>query len=163
MEDKNTLTAFHWLADHLEELLGATLLTLMSILALANVITRYIFHFPLAFTEEIEVNALVWLTLFGTSMAFRKRHHLRMLFFQDRLPDRLKTTLNLGISLLGAALFTTLGYLGYLQILEERILEITSESLSVPQWLYTLCIPLGCALIVFRILQAAVAELREKN
>jgi TRAP-type C4-dicarboxylate transport system permease small subunit len=157
------LTALHWLADHLEELLGATLLTLMAILALANVVTRYIFHFPLAFTEEIEVNVLVWLTLFGTSMAFRRRHHLRMLFFQDKLPDRLKTTLNLGISLLGAALFTTLGYLGYLQILEERILEITSESLNIPQWFYTLCIPMGCTLIVFRILQAAVAELKEKN
>ncbi len=162
-QDNNTLVAFRWLADHLEELLGATLLTLMAILALANVVTRYIFHFPLAFTEEIEVNALVWLTLFGTSIAFRRRHHLRMLFFQDKLPDRLKTTLNLGISLLGAALFTTLGYLGYLQILEERILEITSESLNMPQWFYTLCIPMGCALIVFRILQAGVAELKEKN
>ena len=157
------MKTIRWITGHLEELLGATLLTLMAILALANVITRYIFHFPLAFTEEIEVNALVWLTLFGTSMAFRRHRHLKMLFFQDRLPGKIRTLLNLIIGLLGVFLFTTLGYLGYLQILEEKILEITSESLSMPQWIYTLCIPLGCALIVFRILQATVAELKGNN
>ncbi len=151
-----------WIIDHLEELLGATLLALMALLAFVNVVTRYVFQVPLAFTEEIEVNALVWLTLFGTSAAFKRRQHLKMLFFQDKLPKKVKTWLNHAINLLGVGLFASLGYLGYMQILEERFLEITSESLGLPQWLYTVCIPIGCILIVFRIIQATVSEIREK-
>ena len=65
------------------------------------------FQVPLAFTEEIEVNALVWLTLFGTSAAFRRRHHLKMLFFQDRMPKPVAIWLNHFIALLGAGLFTS--------------------------------------------------------
>lgn len=152
-----------WLTEHFEELLGASLLCCMACLAFANVVTRYIFHYPLAFTEEIEVNALVWLTLFGTASAFRKRHHLRMLFFLDKFPENVQTAINILMSVLAVGLFIWLGFLGYAQLLDEKLLEITSESLGLPQWIYTLCIPVGCVLIVIRIIEAAVKEQMEKN
>lgn len=151
------------MAEHLEEMLGATLLAAMSCLAFANVVSRYVLHLSLAFTEELEVNGLVWLTLFGTAAAFRRGRHLRMLFFQEKLPEGVRRLLNLFLSLLAVGLFASLGYLGYRQLLDERFLEITSESLNAPQWLYTLCIPLGCALIVFRIIQATIREWRGKD
>lgn len=147
---------FRWIAGHLEEVLGASLLCCMACLAFANVVTRYIFQYPLAFTEEIEVNALVWLTLFGTAAAFRRGSHLRMLFFLDKFPPKVQKGLNLLMSALGVGLFTSLGYLGYMQLLDEKLLEITSESLGLPQWIYTVCIPIGCALIVVRIIEATV-------
>jgi len=153
----------HWISEHLEEMLGASLLAVMACLAFANVITRYVFQYPLAFTEELEVNALVWLTMFGTASAFRRRRHLSMLFFQDKLPAGVRTVLTWMIPLLGIGLFGSLGYLGYMQILDERFLEITSESLGAPQWLYTTCIPVGCSLIVFRIIQAIVRDMKEKR
>nr|WP_320013075.1 TRAP transporter small permease [uncultured Desulfobulbus sp.] len=149
-----------WIAGHLEEVLGAALLAGMAFLALANVITRYIFHYPLAFTEELEINALVWLTLFGTSLAFRRGHHLRMLFFQDKLPPKLRFWLTQLLQLAGIGLFATLGYLGYLQLVDEYVLEITSESLNLPQWIYTLCIPVGCTMIVLRIIEVVVRDVR---
>ena len=155
------MVRLRWFAGHLEEVLGASLLVLMAVLALANVITRYVFHFPLAFTEEVEVNALVWLTLFGSAAAFRRSRHLRMLFLQTKLPRAWRRWLNLGIAVVGAGLFALLGYLGYLQIVDERLLEITSESLNLPQWMYTICIPVGCALIIFRLLMAAIKDFRE--
>lgn len=141
-------------------MLGAFLLAAMACLAFANVVTRYVFHYPLAFTEELEVNALVWLTMFGTSAAFRRRHHLRMLFFQDKLPAKTRYFLHLCIALLSIGLFASLGYLGYLQLIDERFLEITSESLNFPQWLYTVCIPVGCVMIIVRIIQVTVQDMR---
>lgn len=133
----------------------------MACLAFANVVTRYLFHFPMACTEELEVNALVWLTLIGTSLAFKRRRHLRMLFFQEKFPKTFRQWLHRFMALLGAVLFSVLGYLGYQQILEERFLEITSESLNLPQWMYTLCIPVGCLLIVVRILETLYADWQE--
>ena len=150
-----------WIIGHFEEMLGAFLLSVMAIVAFANVITRYVFEYPLAFTEEIEINALVWLTLFGTASAFRRRRHLRMLFFLERFPEKIQSAINFAIALLGAGLFAILGYLGYKQVLDERLLEITSESLNFPQWIYTVCIPVGCVLIVYRIIEAAFVEWKE--
>jgi TRAP-type C4-dicarboxylate transport system permease small subunit len=67
------------------------------------------------------------------------------------------------ISGLGIGLFSCLGYLGYKQLLDERLLEITSESLNIPQWIYTVCIPIGCGLIVIRIIEATFQETRRKG
>lgn len=152
-----------WIAEHFEEVLGAFLLSAMACLAFANVVTRYLFHFPLAFTEEIEVNSLVWLTMLGTSAAFRKGAHLRMLFFYEKFPPLLQKILDQIISILAFALFSTLGVLGYYQLLDERLLEITSESLNFPQWIYTICIPVGCILILFRIIQSSYLSLRSET
>lgn len=160
---EKTLYSFRWITEHLEEILGASLLAVMACFAFANVITRYVFQYPLAFTEEIEVNALVWLTMFGTASAFRRRKHLSMLYFQDKLPGGAKKALQLFIPILAIGLFISLGYLGYLQLVDEKDLEITSESLGIAQWLYTICIPIGCTLIVFRIIQASVREIKEQG
>ncbi len=154
------MSTFRWITEHLEEVLGASLLAVMACLAFANVVTRYVFHYPLAFTEELEVNALVWLTMFGTSSAFRRRRHLSMLFFQDKLSEKVRLYLHYGIALLSIGLFVSLGFLGYLQLIDERFLEITSESLDLPQWIYTSCIPIGCAMIVYRIIEATVRDMK---
>ncbi len=143
-----------WAAEHFEEMLGAALLAAMACLAMANVVTRYLIELPLAFTEELEVNAMVWLTLLGAAAAFRKRKHLRLLFLVGRLPPSRRIVLERLLNGTAALLFCYLGYLGWLQLLDERFLEITSESLGYPQWLYTLAIPFGCLLIVIRIIQA---------
>lgn len=154
------MTTLRWMTEHLEELLGASLLAVMACLAFANVVTRYVFQYPLAFTEELEVNALVWLTMFGTSSAFRRRRHLAMLFFQDKLSTKVRYYLRLGLSLLSIGLFFSLGYFGYRQLLDERLLAITSESLNIPQWIYTVCIPIGSAMIVLRIIEATIKDMR---
>ena len=154
------MSTFRWITEHLEEVLGASLLAVMACLAFANVITRYVFQYPLAFTEELEVNALVWLTMFGTSSAFRRRRHLSMLFFQDKLPAKFRHYLHYGIALLSIGLFVSLGYFGYMQLIDERFLEISSESLNIPQWLYTTCIPVGCSMIVIRIIQATIRDMK---
>lgn len=154
------LVKVRWFVLHFEEVLGALLLGTMACLAFANVITRYVFEYPLAFTEELEVNALVWLTMFGTSAAFRRRHHLRLLFFTEKFPKVVQEYLQVIMGCLAIGLFGWLGYLGYMQLLDERLLEITSESLNFPQWLYTVCIPIGCSMIIIRILVTIVEDVR---
>jgi len=141
-------------------MLGAALLAAMATLAMANVVTRYLIQLPLAFTEELEVNSMVWLTLLGAAAAFRKRKHLRLLFFIQKLQPASRVILERLLNIMAAALFCYLGYLGWLQLLDERFLEITSESLGYPQWLYTLAIPIGCLLVVIRIIQAEWRNVR---
>lgn len=144
----------------MEEVLAAALIAAMAILAMVNVVTRYLIQLPLAFTEELEVNAMVWLTLLGAASAFRKRKHLRLLFFTQKFSPFVQNMIERLVNLMAAVLFCSLGYLGCLQLLDERLLEITSESLGYPQWIYTLAIPIGCALVVIRILQAEWRTLR---
>jgi hypothetical protein len=60
-----------WLAAHFEEALCAGLLLVLAVLAFANILVRYLSNFSFAFTEELEVSGLVYLTFFGAAAAFR--------------------------------------------------------------------------------------------
>ena len=78
------------LCDYFEEVLGALILSIMLVVTFANVVTRYLITYPLAFTEEITISMFVWIVLLGTSIAFRRNAHLAMTFFYDLMPRSLK-------------------------------------------------------------------------
>jgi TRAP-type C4-dicarboxylate transport system permease small subunit len=48
------------------------------------------------------------------------------------------------------------------QIGQELQLQITTEALGIPQWIYTLALPIGSVLIIFRIMEATFRVLRRK-
>ena len=144
-----------WFIAHLEEGLCAILFAVMAVVTFANIITRYLMKYSLAFTEEVVVSFFVWLTLLGTAIAFREQSHLGFSFFIERLPKHIQKTLLWMSAGLGAALFIFLIYFSIRQIGEEILLGITSSGIGIPQWWYTIGMPVWSALVVLRILQGA--------
>ncbi len=151
------------LCDHFEEVLGAFILAVMLVVTFANVVTRYLITYPLAFTEEITISMFVWIVLLGTSVAFRRNAHLAMTFFYDLMPRGLKKLCFLVSTAVSLAFFSILGCLGALQVYDEWALGVTSDALAIPACIYSSAIPLFSLLIVVRILQAARVTLREKS
>jgi TRAP-type C4-dicarboxylate transport system permease small subunit len=147
---------FKRLGERLEEGLCALLLGAMTLIALVNVVTRYLVRFSLAFTEELVVSLFVWLTLVGAAVAFRQGSNLGFSFLVDRCPAAIqRLSIWLG-AVLGITVFGLLVYFGVGQIQAERMLGTTSEALAIPQWWYTAGIPVFGLLVILRIIQGAV-------
>jgi len=146
--------------ENMEEAAGVILLALMSALAFINVITRYFIHYSFASTEEVEVACLVWLTMLGAAAGFRRGIHLGFDLLAFRFPRLGKNILYPLASVLTALTVCFLIWFSLLQIRDERSLNIASEALAVPQWLYTLALPVGGVLIIFRIVEAAWKRVR---
>ena len=58
------------------------------------------------------------------------------------------------------AFFVWLVYLGAIEVIDEVDLNVSSESLDIPVWLYTMATPLFSLLIIVRILQRTVEDFR---
>jgi len=144
-----------WL-DCLEEGACVVLLAVMTGVALLNVITRYVVRYSLAFTEEVVVSLFVWLTLFGTAVAFREGAHLGFNYLVERLPRPLQRGAVWLAAALAVVLFGALIWFGVGQIRSERMLGTTSEALAIPQWWYTAGIPAIGFLVLARIVQGAL-------
>lgn len=144
-----------WFPSRFEEVLCAVLFAVMAVITFINIISRYLLKYSFAFTEELVVSFFVWLTLLGTSIAFREQSHLGFTFIADRLPQKVRKTLLWINAGLGAALFIFLIYFAVGQIGEEISLGITSSGIGVPQWWYTIGVPAFSVLIVLRVLQGA--------
>lgn len=145
---------WRWLDENLEEAICAGLLFFMATLALANILTRYFTNISLAFSEEIEVSLLVYLTMLGTAAGFKRGIHLGLVFLVNWFPHPAQRWLRVAGAVLASGLFLALLYFSIRQIQDEIAMATTSEALAIPQWWYTLGLPLGSTIILLRIIQA---------
>ena len=143
-----------------EEAAGVVLLLAMCLLAFANVLTRYFIRYSFAFTEEVEVACLVWLTMLGAAAGFRRGIHLGFNLLALRFPVFGRKVLFPLASLLTLATIGLLTWFGLSQVRDEFALNVRTEALDIPQWWYTLSIPVGGVLIILRSLEAAWKEFK---
>jgi TRAP-type C4-dicarboxylate transport system permease small subunit len=149
--------------ENLEEIAGVVLLVIMSVFAFVNVVTRYFIQYSFASTEEIEVACLVWLTMLGAAAGFRRGIHLGFNLLELRFPNLGRNILSPLASILTIITVCILIWFSLFQIRDEFVLKITSEALSIPHWLYTLAIPVGGILVIFRVIEATWKRLKEEG
>ncbi|MEJ5349386.1 MAG: TRAP transporter small permease subunit [Desulfosoma sp.] len=142
-----------WLRDHFEEAACALFLLVMAIIAFVNVVLRYSTNYSFAFISEVEVSALVYLTVFGAAAAFRKGLHLGLHFIFVRFPRFLRHAVLVLSMTLVFIVFGNLTYYCILQIREEAVLSITSYAMQVPRWIYTLAVSIGGVFIMLGALE----------
>jgi TRAP-type C4-dicarboxylate transport system permease small subunit len=146
--------------ENLEEIAGVVLLVIMSVFAFVNVVTRYFIQYSFASTEEIEVACLVWLTMLGAAAGFRRGIHLGFNLLELRFPNLGRNILSPLASILTIITVCILIWFSLFQIRDEFVLKITSEALSIPHWFYTLAIPVGGILVIFRVIEATWKRLK---
>ena len=146
-----------------EDILGSLMLAIMVSIAFINVIVRYCSSFSFAWTEELTINFFVWIVMLGAARTFREGGHLGKTALYDALPRSGRMACYWGSILLGLIFFGALFWTGFTEVLDEIDLEATSEALGIPMWWYTIATPAFSLLIIFRIAQRALDDLRSGN
>lgn len=71
--------------DFIIESIIAVFFAIMVILLFAEVISRFIFNFPIMWSEEIGRYLFIWIVYLGSSIAFIKKKHLRVDFLVRKI------------------------------------------------------------------------------
>ena len=146
----------------IEEFFAAMTMALICLITFANVVVRYFTDESFAFTEEFSVFLMVVLTFVGASAAFAKNSHIRMSFLVEKLPPRVAHYIEIAVMLAAAVLFAILVWYGSKLLLDDWNYGTTSPGIGIPQWIYTLWLPLLSAVITLRILGRILRLLRRK-
>jgi TRAP-type C4-dicarboxylate transport system permease small subunit len=154
MEDNKNNT-LKWFFGHFEEVSCAVLFAIMTLIAFGNIVTRHLFKYSFAFTEELVVSLFVWLTLFGAGIAFRTGSHLGFTLLFERLPIKLRKIQIWCFCALSVFLFLTLVYFSVKQVHFEMVFDIRSMGVGIPQWYYTIGMPVWSVLVICRIFQGS--------
>jgi TRAP-type C4-dicarboxylate transport system permease small subunit len=134
----------------IDHLIAAILLFTMASIAFANVLSRYLFHFSFAATEEITINLFVWLTVVGSGIAFERGGQLGMITLFNVLPAKFKKIVILFSSGLSATLFILVDLYMIQAIYDEvTLFQATSAALAIPVWIYYIGVPIF-SVFVFR-------------
>ncbi len=152
----------HQRPARIERALAAGCMAALCLITFANVLVRYFSNVSFAFTEEFCVFLLLVLTLLGSASAFAERTHIRVTLLVDALSAggrRICTIIEWSANV---ALFGLLTWLGASMAFDDYQFEVTSPGLGLPQWWYTVWLPLLAALIVLRLCTMAGARRRSE-
>lgn len=140
-----------------EHALMAAAMALLCVITMANVVVRYLTNISFAFTEEISVFLMVFMTLLGAGSAFVGGRHINVGLLLERLPRTGRRAARLLALAAAAAMFGLLVWYGGRMAYDDYRYEVTIPALGISQWLYTVWLPLPL-LVLARLLQLARRE-----
>lgn len=128
-----------------ERAMFATLI-LMVLTATAQVVFRFFFT-ALSWSEELSCFLLVFVSLLGAAVAFKRGSHLSITLLSDRLPPTAKKILSTVVSLLGVAFFAVVAVYGA-RLAKSEAAQLTPALQLSMTWIYAMYPVLGAVTAV---------------
>lgn len=121
--------------------LGVILFVLVIINVVIQIISRYIFHSPTIWTEELARYTFVWIVFVGAVMVMRDGEHIVVDVLINILPKKVKKPIAVTVKITSIIFLIVLAYFGFKMVIDN--LNYTSYILHLPMWLIQACVPLA--------------------
>ena len=145
---------------HLEEVLCAVLLAVMTIAIFLQIVLRLL-GLPLSWTEEIGRYMFIWLIYIGCASAIRKRKHISVELLDLFLKERGKFVLNIISNVVFLIFAVILTYYSFSVV--QRVSTQLSPAIRMPMSIPYSSVLVGGALMVVRLIQDTIARFKERK
>lgn len=130
----------------------ATMFSFMTILAVYQVVTRYVFNSPSSFSEELLTYSLAWLAMLSATLVFGERDHMRLAFFADKLKGRKSIILSIVAESIVLIFAVFVLIYGGVSITKLTMTQITA-SLGIPMgYVYSIMPISGILITIYSII-----------
>jgi len=146
--------------EHFEEAIVVLLMAMMSALIGVQIFMRYVMGASLSWSEELARYFFIWATYIGIAYAVRKDAHIRVTMATDRLSLRVRAYIRVLTHVIFAAFALFVMYQGWFMVEKTFRFGQKSASLGVPMGIVYLAPFTGFLLVVLRLVQAVVLDLR---
>ncbi|MBU1568185.1 MAG: TRAP transporter small permease [Proteobacteria bacterium] len=146
----------------IEDWLTVIVMALLASITFANVLVRYFSNRSFAWTEEISIFLMIVLALVAGSAAVARNRHIRIEYFAGKgSPARQRLLARFG-ALMVFILFALIAVLSSRMVWDDFRFGETSPGIGVPQWWYSIWLPLLSSAIGLRALGLFVRQGRDK-
>jgi C4-dicarboxylate transporter DctQ subunit len=153
---------FSKLVNHLEEWLITFLLASMTLLTFSQVVARYAFNSGAVWALEVTTYLFAWLVLLGASYVIKCGAHIAVDSVVNLLSKKNQKIIGL-FAVLACMVFVIIMFIGsyeYVSLLKE--IEIEMEDLPILEWQAKIILPLGFALMFYRLIEVMIAIIQNK-
>lgn len=138
--------------DKIMRVLNASIMTLLTLLVVWQVATRYLFNNPSTWSEELTSYMFSWVTLMGAAYVFGKRDHMNIPILVEKLSEKKQFYLDIFIQVLNLSFAATVMVYGGFDITKLTMGQMSS-SLSISMGYFYMIIPIsGVFIIIYSIL-----------
>jgi TRAP-type C4-dicarboxylate transport system permease small subunit len=146
MEWDRLVRIARWLRRRAENI-SAALLLVMFLCFILQIVARYVFNYPLGWTDEVSVLAWIWCTLWGAVFVLREKDEVRFDIIYSASSERARRVYTIitgiaAIALFGIALPAVVSYVTFLKVERSAYLGIRLD------YLYSIYVVFSIAVIV---------------
>jgi tripartite ATP-independent transporter DctM subunit len=127
-------------------LITVVLMVIETGVLLAGVISRYVLHSPLIWSDELASSLFIWMAMFGAVLALDRGEHMRMSALVNKLPQAWRGFCET-LSALVVCLFVVMIIAPAMQHSHEQM-WITTPALGIPDGLRAAALPVGAVLML---------------
>jgi C4-dicarboxylate transporter, DctQ subunit len=142
--------------NELEEGFIALLFAAMTLVTFSQVVARYVFNTGVVWALELTVYLFAWLVLFGMSYGVKVHAHLGVDAFVKLFASRTQRLFGLLVVAAGLVYGAILLIGSWEYVWKLFRIGIESEDLPIPQWVPMAILPIGVALLMFRLIEGGV-------
>lgn len=135
----------------------------ITLLAFANVVSRYVLNQSISFTGELVVNIAALLTLVGAAAVVREGSHPGFNLLRDSSSGLVQKISISFVSLMMVVFYGVFLWLGLDMVLSQAGSGRTTPALGIPQWAFSLAIPFGSLVGGARTIQVWALALRNPD
>src|SRR5579871_3836441 len=134
------------------EIPAALLVVAEIVILFAGVVSRYVLHAPLIWSDELASILFLWLAMLGAVVAFRRSEHMRMTALVAAAGPRLWAYLDVVATCAALAFLILIVHPGYEYAYEESF--ITTPALQISNTWRAAALPVGtCLMAIFALLR----------
>lgn len=142
--------------NRIEDYVGAAVMAALALITFGNVLVRYLSNQSFAWTEEISIFLMIVLAMVGGSAAFIRNSHIRIEFFAQRSQPARREALSRLALFMGMLMFGSLAILSARLVWDDYRFEETSPAIGLPQWWYSVWMPILSTVIFLRLAVQAI-------
>ncbi len=136
----------------IEDWLTVLIMAALALITFANVLVRYFTDSSFAWTEEFSVFLMIVLAMVAGSAAVARDRHIRIEFFSSSGSMQRQRRLALFGGAMVALLFALMTLLSVRLVWDDYRFGETSPGIGVPQWWYSIWLPIIALAITLRAL-----------
>ena len=140
----------------IEDWLTVIVMALLALITFANVLVRYFTDQSFAWTEEFSVFLMIVLALVAGSASVARNRQIRIEYFADSGPASRQRALARFGAIMVFLLFSLVAVLSARMVWDDIRFGETSPGIGVPQWWYTIWLPVMSVAIAGRALQPKI-------
>ena len=143
---RKALAAFdRYLGTSIEYIAAAIVLAEILVL-FSGVVSRYVFHTPIVWSDELASTLFLWLSMLGAVVALRRGAHMRMTAIVSKLSPERQAHVEM-FGLVASLAFLSLFLWPSWEYAQDEAM-ITMPALEISRLWHAVAIPLGCALMI---------------
>lgn len=155
------LTRINYIIDRGAEYTVAFLFMGLVLTGGAQVFCRFVFNYPLPWSEEVQIFGHVWIVFLTIPIAYNRGSHILMTMLLDRLPRQVQRGVAIAVDLMWLWIGLSIAILS-VRLVRVAVFQL-SPALEIPMSRIYMGLVVGGAYLTLVALRKLVAHLRGAN